>query len=983
MQLRLATAHSFLLLLSVSSFLLTPCASADPNPGNVVPGEVLVGLRARQHGDRGIGDIARLVGRVSARLRAINAWRIQLGAGLSVESALVRLRPRQEVVWAEANRYVAAQTVPNDPSYSQQYGPQITQADRSWDIWQPQSQVVVAIVDTGIDWNHPDLTDVIYRDGTGAPIAWNVQANSSNALDDNGHGTHCAGIAAAHINNGTGIAGVAGWSTIVPGSDSYIRVMPVKALDQYGNGTDADIASGILWAVSNGAKVISLSVGSTTPTTTLDNAVQYAWNQGALIVAAAGNGASNIPFYPAAYPNVLSVAATDSTDTLTGFTEYGSWVMAAAPGQNILSTWPGGSYASQSGTSMSCPHVAGEAAAILSQNPILTNAEVSNLICCLVDPCAPWQNQSISWWGGRINIFRAIAAAGTGIASLTSVAVNPSYVAGSVTARGSVFLGGRAASGGSLVTLSSSDSTIASVPGSVIVPEGATSVTFDVLTGQVSGQSSAVITATLDTGTATCTVTVRPPQLIAFDVSPSLVSGGTPVTGTVTLDGPAPSGGANVTVTSTSSAAAVTAPPVVVPEGQTVYSFAISTFPVAKSTPVTLLAAYDGGGASAALTVKSPGVSSVTLAPTSVVGGTASAGTVNLSGPAPAGGLGVTLSCSKPNVAQTPASLVIPAGQTSASFAITTSAVAANTNVTIHGTANGVTQSATLTVKPLLSSLTLSPSSVTGGAPATGTITLNVPAGSGGATVQLSSGNTTAATVPASATVPEGSLSVTFPVTTLPVASNTSALISASLAGVVRTANVTVKAAALTSVTLSPSSVIGGTSSTATINLSGPAPAGGLQAQVASSNPSAQTPASVVIPEGATSASFQVTTGAVASNTSTNISATANGVMKSATLTIKPAQFTSITLSPNSVKGGLPSTATITLNGPAPTNGITFLATSSNKQAAQVPTAVTVPGGATSVTFTVTTSTVAANTSVTISATGLNVKRSATLTITP
>src|SRR5205823_2599115 len=152
------------------------------------------------------------------------------------------------------------------------------------------------------------------------------------ALDDYFHGTHCAGIAAAQVNNATGIAGIAGWNGVAGATDTYYtKLMPVKVMDSTGSGTNAGVATGITWAADHGAKVISLSM-SAGASSTLSNAVQYAWNKGCLLVAAAGNYSSSDFIYPAAYKNVISVAATDKTDTLTYYTNYGSWVTVAAPG---------------------------------------------------------------------------------------------------------------------------------------------------------------------------------------------------------------------------------------------------------------------------------------------------------------------------------------------------------------------------------------------------------------------------------------------------------------------------------------------------------------------------------------------------------------------------------------------------------------------------------------------------------------------------
>jgi hypothetical protein len=300
-------------------------------------------------------------------------------------------------------------------------------------------------------------------------------------------------------------------------------------------------------------------------------------------------------------------------------------------------------------------------------------------------------------------------------------------------------------------------------------------------------------------------------------------------------------------------------------------------------------------------------------------------------------------------------------------------------------------QSSSASAPVALSSLSVNPTSVTGGNSSTGTVTLSAPAPAGGALVTLSSNNTTAARVPASVTVAAGATTATFTVSTSAVAASTTVTISAAYSGTTRTASLTVTPVppppiTLSSLSLTPTSVVGGTqSSTGTVTLSGAAPSGGTLVALSSSNTAAATvPSSVTVAAGATSATFTVSTSAVLASTAVTISGAYGGLARSASLTVTPEPvppptLSSLTLSPSSVIGGLGfSTGTVTLTGPARAGGAQVFLSSSNG-AASVPSSVFVPAGASSATFTVNTSIVLISTSATISASYNGTRRMATL----
>ena len=383
--------------------------------------------------------------------------------------------------------------------------------------------------------------------------------------------------------------------------------------------------------------------------------------------------------------------------------------------------------------------------------------------------------------------------------SLSSLTMNPTTVVGGAqSSTGTVTLSGPAPTGGAVVSLSSSNPSVAAVPASVTVPAGASSASFLATTSAVVASTAVTISASYGGASRTASLTVTPPTatLSSLTLNPTSVTGGTQSsTGTVTLSGPSPSGGAVVSLASSNPSVAAVPASVTVPAGASSASFTVTTSAVVASTAVTISASYGGASRTASLTVTPPTatLSSLTLNPTSVVGGTqSSTGTVTLSGPAPSGGAVVSLSSSNPSAAAVPAGVTVPAGASTASFAVTTGAVVASTTVSITASFGGASRTASLAVTPppvTLSSLTLNPTSVVGGVQSsTGTVTLSGPAPSGGAVVVLSSSNTSLASVPSRVTIPAGATSAAFTVNTSIVVVSTSVNISASYNSTTRTA---------------------------------------------------------------------------------------------------------------------------------------------------------------------------------------------------
>lgn len=640
------------------------------------------------------------VGQLREASLALGFRLVRVDRGLNPEDVRAFLLSLPGVRYVERNYLAFACNQPNDPLFAHQWGLMKIQASAAWAQWQPQRTVYIAILDTGIDATHPDLAQKMRRHNNGAVYGYNAFSSGSDTQDWNGHGTHCAGIAAAHTHNGVGIAGVAGGSVSLASASQAVQLMPVKVLNDQGYGSFADVARGIVWAADNGAHIISLSLGGTVGTQQLADAVNYAWARGCLIVAAAGNNGTNAPFYPAYYENALAVAATDPNDRLTEFSQYGAWVDIAAPGAAILSTIPGGGYSSWSGTSMACPHVAGAAALIWSCVPSLTNQQLRQVLENHADPCLPYWFDGIGAGKGRLNLARALQAARQmeNTPSLAQLSLSASSVQAGATVQGTVTLTRPAGQGGVVVQLQSSNASLAQCPASLTIPEGQTTGTFTIST-TTTGAGSVTISASLGGVSRTATLQIVSPYRVqSVSLSPSVVTGGHFATLVVRLTNPAPSGGLQVQLRSSAPAAYAPAS-VLVPAGQSSVSVRVATTPVTSRVSVDLTASLNDSQASARLTVNPPAPMSLVLTPAAVQGGRPVVATVMLNADAPAGGLWLRVSNDQPGRVATPGSVYISAGARSVQFTIITYRGRIPVNATITVATEGGSRSATLTVR--------------------------------------------------------------------------------------------------------------------------------------------------------------------------------------------------------------------------------------------------------------------------------------------
>ncbi|MBO9317494.1 MAG: peptidase S8 [Chloroflexus sp.] len=319
---------------------------------------------------------------------------IRLPAGMPSELALAHIRSLNGVIYAVPDYERTISRTSNDPLRDQQWALGTIAAYDAWDIT-TGGPIVIAVIDTGVDANHPELAGRVLS-------GFNAITGSPNASDDNGHGTAVAGIIAASGDNGEGIAGLC-WGCVI---------LPIKACLSNGRCRDSSVISAIRWATDNGARIINLSLGGSSPSPALHEVVRYASERGVLIVAASGNerAEGNTPNYPAAYPETLAVGATGYGDEVTGFSNTGDFIDLVAPGVDIATTIPNNGYVLATGTSFASPFVSGAAALIMTLRPDLSNHDVRCVLAISADDRGvPGRDSEYGY--GRLNVLTALQTA--------------------------------------------------------------------------------------------------------------------------------------------------------------------------------------------------------------------------------------------------------------------------------------------------------------------------------------------------------------------------------------------------------------------------------------------------------------------------------------------------------------------------------------------------------------------------------------------
>ncbi len=397
--------------------------AADPQP-EIAPGQVIVVWEPSAHSAPELAAARIPTARVLATIQSLRMSVMQVSVG-SERQLAERWRSLPGVRHAEPNYRVRALDIPNDPYWPDQWALTRIGVSLAWDVTHTEG-VVVALLDSGAKIDHPDLQDSLWANPGEIPDngldddgnsrvddihgwhffqQWNgstYQPYENCLIDDqNGHGTHVTGIVAATTNNGIGIAGVSRGA----------RAMVVKVLDERGEGWYSDVAAGMVYAVNNGARIINLSLGGSEPSQILQDAIDYAHQSGALIIASTGNDGGAV-LYPAAGNHVMAVASTNLVDSRSSFSNFGPAVDIAAPGESIVSTWPwlDGYYRKQ-GTSMASPHVAGAAALLWTWRPDYSSGQIEQRLKETADDVNaashPGPDPYLGW--GRLNIQRALA----------------------------------------------------------------------------------------------------------------------------------------------------------------------------------------------------------------------------------------------------------------------------------------------------------------------------------------------------------------------------------------------------------------------------------------------------------------------------------------------------------------------------------------------------------------------------------------------
>lgn len=478
---------------------LFSAGSAFAQAADYAKGRLLVMPRAGLS-DADIDDVVKVHGGKARRIGKSDLHIVDLPGNASETAVQNLLAHHPNLKFAELDRRVSLSATSNDPYFGSEWHLAKIGATGAWDVSQG-ANIKIAILDTGVDSSHPDLASRMVP-------GWNAYDNNADTSDVYGHGTAVAGTAAAAINNGVGVASVAGQSLI----------MPVRIADATGYAYWSTVATGLTWAADNGAKVANISYGGVTGSAAVQSAAQYMKNKGGLVVVAAGNNGIAETISPSA--TMITVSATNSSDVRASWSSYGSFITISAPGDGIWTTTRGGGYGSWWGTSFASPVTAGVVALMMAANPSLPAGDVESLLySTATDLGAVGKDIEYGW--GRVNASAAVAAAKTAVSSADTLAPTASIMAP---------LGSSSVSGMVAVNASASDNKGVTkvelrVNGTTVATDSAAPYAFSWDSSKVAnGMASLVVVAYDAAGNSAASAPVSVNVANAADTTPPVVS---------------------------------------------------------------------------------------------------------------------------------------------------------------------------------------------------------------------------------------------------------------------------------------------------------------------------------------------------------------------------------------------------------------------------------------------------------------------------
>jgi len=496
---------------SVLLMVSTLALSAAPPDNDHISGRLLaqsrlgaspngVAVALSQSGAR----LERTIGRINVHVLQVPEPALDRVAATLMKTGLFTFVERDGVVRSTGTA--------NDTYFSSQWHLSAIQATNAWDMTTGNSNVVVAVVDTGADWAHSDLA------GNLVP-GWSFLTGTSSTQDsggNSGHGTATSGTIAAVSNNYVGVAGVS-WNN---------KVMPLQVLDSNGGGSVSNLANAITYAADHGARIVNASVGTQSASSALQSAVDYAWNKGTVVFAAAGNYATSTPVYPAACNNAVAVSATDPNGVFHASSSYGSWIDVSAPGSGILTTSMGGGYGSWSGTSFASPIAAAVGALVLSVKPGLSASQLVSLLEKNADDFGAAGLDDYFGYG-QVNAYKSVLAAGSAVADTTAPLVSISSPGNGATVSGSVSIQGTASDNTGLTNIQFY------VDGQVIATAASSPFSFAWNTGNyANGSHTLQVTASDATGNiGSSSISLNVNNVVTKDTTPPVVSILSPISG--------------------------------------------------------------------------------------------------------------------------------------------------------------------------------------------------------------------------------------------------------------------------------------------------------------------------------------------------------------------------------------------------------------------------------------------------------------------